>query len=339
MATPKRRVLQTLDYYFQNLQQDHHVLAVCLYGSQNYQLDTSFSDIDAYAILLPDAVEMTFASKGSLKHKQTKSKLVSFPTGQVTLKSLPAFMQMLLNQAFTSLETLYTPYQIVHPDYQEEWNELLKVKEKLFDFDLYHQMLIAHSMTQRELDTFIQHYETDPATASTKNLARACHMIMFMQNRLQDMSFEQSLCTENKEYHEILMELKQKKTIIQEDDTLLPMAYKLKQKDAHRWEHFKNTHASLPNEDPAVLELQKELAQVVMPIFTKHTQCLCQNPSEEPVNYEDCIYFEAVETDEDTAFDHPQYQYYCNYQEQHKKIYPCIACKRCTKAGYFHTLP
>jgi hypothetical protein len=269
MAPVKRRTLQTINYYYQQMQKHYKVLAVVLYGSQNYHLDNPFSDIDAYCIILPDKIQASFTSKGTLNPKQDMPRTIKLTTGNITIKTLAEFMQMFLRQGISTLEALYTPYQVVNPDYQEEWNNLLAMRNKISQFDVYHQILIAHAMMQNEIERFLKDYQSNPYATNPKNLARACHMFFFMGERMHGAEFYQALDTDGKEYQSLLLELKES-TSFSFDDDLPGMAVELQKKGKRMWEKYKNTHAALTNEDPAILQLQTELSDVVVPILAKH---------------------------------------------------------------------
>lgn len=332
MSQPiKRRCIQTLQSYYQELSKNQTILAVLLYGSQNYHLDTPFSDIDAYAIVLPDKIQLSFETKGKLNPTSTLSRKVKFPTGNVTMKTLAEFMQMFLKQGISTLETLYSPYQVINPDYQQEWDNLISKREIISQFDVYHQILIAHSMLQNELDQFITDYTANPDQAQPKQLARACHMFAFMTERIQNKSFYEALDTAKKDYHEAIMKLKTKTDILK-DTSVLDLAKTLKKQDTHRWNKYKDSHASLSNDDPAILKMQEELSDCILPILWKHIDMLC-HPKPTYNTPEECPHFEAIETNPNDCFDYPSYTCFCNYGNEHKHILPSIHCTKCTKGG------
>lgn len=271
--TPRRRVLQTLNVYFQQLSQDYHMLAVLLYGSQNYHLETSFSDIDAYAIILPDAVDMTFTTPGHIHSVQSTKRTISFPTGQVTIKTLPEYMQMLLKQGFSALETLYSPYQIIHPDYQSYWDEFLDKRDHIANLDVYRQLQIAHNMLQARCNDFIKAYKTDPKTVTGKPLARACHLYAFLTARQRGIPFYQALDMDGTKNQPIIMELKTAKDAT-DDTEIITAVQTFQTRENARWEHYSQTHHPLDNHDPHIQQLQTELANIILPIWICHVHTL-----------------------------------------------------------------
>ena len=48
-------------------------------------------------------------------------------------------------------------------------------------------------------------------------------------------------------------------------------------------------------------------------------------------NYEDCIFFESIETDYDITTGHSSYQDYCTRCGKNKKIIGFIHCEKCNK--------
>lgn len=99
---------EVLAGYALNLQKEgYYVLGIFLYGSQNYNMDTPNSDIDAYAVVLPDAYTFAF--------QKTINTVYGYGTGNVKVKDLRVFVSELLKGNYSTLELLLTPYKVLAP--------------------------------------------------------------------------------------------------------------------------------------------------------------------------------------------------------------------------------
>lgn len=100
-------------------------IALCLHGSQNYELDLPDSDIDAKLILGPSWEEV-------INCRKPISETIKGPYGDINLCDVRLFIGVNLEkQNFNFLETLFTPYSCVNPYYSDLWELLLSRKEEI----------------------------------------------------------------------------------------------------------------------------------------------------------------------------------------------------------------
>lgn len=100
-------------------------IALCLHGSQNYELDLPESDIDAKLILALSWEEV-------INCRKPISETIKGPYGDINLCDIRLFIGVNLEkQNFNFLETLFTPYCFVNPYYKDLWEELLQHREKI----------------------------------------------------------------------------------------------------------------------------------------------------------------------------------------------------------------
>ena len=96
----------------------YNVLAVMLYGSQNYDLDTIDSDIDVKAILLPSLDDM-------IQNKSPISTNIEYENGLIELKDIREFYKTIKKGNPAYLEVLVS-------DYRYGEGELYKTFEETF---------------------------------------------------------------------------------------------------------------------------------------------------------------------------------------------------------------
>ena len=80
----------------------HHVYAIMLKGSQNYNLHDSESDVDANAILIPSLSEI----------RHNKSYKYTYDTGEVTCHNIYSFADIVAKGNPQWIEVVHTPYHI-----------------------------------------------------------------------------------------------------------------------------------------------------------------------------------------------------------------------------------
>ena len=115
----------TLKTYYDKASETHEVFFLALYGSQNYGLDTEDSDVDVYGCYIPDKRKLLFGmDPDSVATPGYHDTVLTFPIGECHLKDIRKFMQTYLKQGYNFMETLYTPYYMVNPHYQEEFEQL-----------------------------------------------------------------------------------------------------------------------------------------------------------------------------------------------------------------------
>lgn len=101
----KNHIFKTLAQYKKDLEnRGYKVIYIGLYGSQNYNLDDELSDIDAKAIILPTLHDIIF--------RKTTSKTIENETGEIDVKDLVTYYEVVKKGNFNFIEPLQTNYFI-----------------------------------------------------------------------------------------------------------------------------------------------------------------------------------------------------------------------------------
>lgn len=101
----KQQIFKTLGQYKKILEdKGYQVIYIGLYGSQNYNLDDEFSDIDCKAIILPSLHDIIF--------RKTTSKVVKCDKGEIDIKDLITFYEVIRKGNFSYIESIDTEYSI-----------------------------------------------------------------------------------------------------------------------------------------------------------------------------------------------------------------------------------
>lgn len=124
------RVQEHLDESFKYFQKDQ-VVGVFLQGSQNYGLDYEDSDVDTKLIVVPSFKDIC------LNRKPVSTTHVRANDEHTDWKDIRLYMETFRKQNLNFLEILFTPFYIVNPIYQEQWNRLLTHREEIARMNPY----------------------------------------------------------------------------------------------------------------------------------------------------------------------------------------------------------
>ena len=101
----REEIFKTLSHYKKVLEEmGYNVIYIGLYGSQNYNLDDEFSDIDTKAIILPNLHDIIF--------RNVTSKVVECETGNIDVKDLLIFYDVIKKGNYSYVEAINTEYSI-----------------------------------------------------------------------------------------------------------------------------------------------------------------------------------------------------------------------------------
>ena len=101
----KKQIFKTLGQYKQVLEdKGYQVIYIGLYGSQNYNLDDEFSDIDCKAIIMPSLHDIIFRNKISTT--------IECENGAIDVKDLITFYEVIRKGNFSYIESIDTEYSI-----------------------------------------------------------------------------------------------------------------------------------------------------------------------------------------------------------------------------------
>lgn len=110
--------------------QGHTVAYICLYGSQNYDLNVDNgeykSDVDMKAIVVPTLNDLVYNSKPI-------STVIDTEWGQCDVKDIRSYFQTLLKANPAYIETLFTDYYIVDKKFEKEFEDILGSSDYLVE--------------------------------------------------------------------------------------------------------------------------------------------------------------------------------------------------------------
>lgn len=110
---------------------EDRIVGIFLQGSQNYGLDTEFSDVDTKLVVVPtfEQLAMNAPSPVSTTHIRANDEHIDF-------KDVRLMLQLFKKQNMNFLEILFTKYKIINPLYADAWEQLVSRREEIARYNV-----------------------------------------------------------------------------------------------------------------------------------------------------------------------------------------------------------
>lgn len=109
-------------------------------GSMNYGLETENSDIDSKLLTIPSLKQLINDKRSNCLHEMSDN------GEHVEIKDIAIYMKTILKQNINFVETLFAKGIIVNPKYKDEWNALVKNREKIARYDTHRAVKCMYGM-------------------------------------------------------------------------------------------------------------------------------------------------------------------------------------------------
>lgn len=137
------------EYFDQN-----YIVGIFLQGSQNYGLAIPGSDVDTKLIVLPTFEEIAFNKQPiSTTHVRANNEHIDF-------KDVRLYMQTFRKQNLNFLEILFTPYEILNPDYADDWAKLKLHREEIARYNLPQAIKSMRGIAKQKYFAMEHQYES-----------------------------------------------------------------------------------------------------------------------------------------------------------------------------------
>ena len=132
---------------------DHrHIVGLFVQGSTNYGLDVENSDLDTKLITTPYLSELVFnESPVSTTHVRANNE-------HIDLKDIRLYMKTFRKGNLNFMEILFTPYFILNPMYETQWNFLVQEREKIARMDQYASLKAMYGMAAEKYHALEHRY-------------------------------------------------------------------------------------------------------------------------------------------------------------------------------------
>lgn len=108
---------------------EDRIVCIVLQGSQNYGLETMYSDVDTKLILTPTFEDIT------MNRQPISTTHIRADDSHTDWKDIRLMLQTFRKCNLNFLEILFSPYCIVNPIYEKEWNRLIQNNELIANYD------------------------------------------------------------------------------------------------------------------------------------------------------------------------------------------------------------
>lgn len=180
--------------------------ATMLYGSQNYGLESSTSDVDTKTMVVPSAVDLVLGRKMLSKEYQMEDGSLD------TCKDLRAMFENYMKGNINFTETLFSPYVSVNSEFDFYWRQLKDNKDLIANAHPRRLMHMAAAMATQKYKAMEHPFESKREVLAKygydpKQLHHIVRLKFFMETYMDCCDFKNCLepVSFDKEY---LMNLK-----------------------------------------------------------------------------------------------------------------------------------
>lgn len=173
-----------LEYWRSRLSQEcgeNHILNITLYGSQNYNIDTPYSDVDVKAIYVPSLTDAI------LEPKWTSFEYHNLKNEHCELKDIREMCRMYQKQNLNFLKTLFTPYRWDNPKYAEIHQAF---KSRANDIAYYNMWYGVKSTCGQALNT-VKQLQKD--SSDLKKFAKVIYLYLYLNKYMSSNNYEECL--------------------------------------------------------------------------------------------------------------------------------------------------
>lgn len=170
-----------------------------LAGAQNYSLSDEFSDIDTKAIVLPHFEDI-------VRSKQwVTDTIINEDNSHTEVKDIRNMFDCYKKQNINFLETLFTKYYYLNPDYTGEWlGAIIKNREKIAHYD---ECKALKAMYGNMLTKYKNMYKSMPHSATEieqygyalKDYHHLMRLAQFIRRYISGEKYESILIAEDRE--------------------------------------------------------------------------------------------------------------------------------------------
>ena len=125
---------------------EDRIVCIILQGSQNYGLETMYSDVDTKLILTPTFEDI------AMNRQPISTTHIRADNSHTDWKDIRLMLKTFRSCNLNFLEILFSPYCIVNPLYAEEWNRLIKNNEMIANYNPRNAVKTMHGLAHRKYD-------------------------------------------------------------------------------------------------------------------------------------------------------------------------------------------
>lgn len=170
----------------------HDFFFISAQGSWNYELGYENSDVDTKAVILPKFEEFVL-NKDALSTTHILSN-----NEHIDLKDIRVMFKNFWKQNINFLEVLFSKYCVVNSNYQEEWEQLTNLRERIAHYNNWYAVKCMCGLATEKYAALYKPYPAQVEIVekygySGKQLHHLMRMVNFLTGYVNDLSFEECL--------------------------------------------------------------------------------------------------------------------------------------------------
>ena len=167
---------------------EDRIVGVFLYGSQNYGMDSSSSDVDTKCLIIPSFEEIAL-------NKKAVSYEYHFENGEhMKIVDIREFLRLLKNQNPNDLEILFTRFAVRNNDFGGIWYYLWSHREEVAHYCPHRALDTMRHMANREM------HQMEKKGFNTKSLALIFRLEKMASDYLLCSKYEYALCSDQADF-------------------------------------------------------------------------------------------------------------------------------------------
>lgn len=175
------------------------VLGIFYQGSGNYGLDYENSDVDTKLIVTPTFKDIAMNKNPiSTTHIRANDEHTDW-------KDIRLYIQTFRKQNLNFLEILFTPYKILNPMYEEQWNRLIDTREEIAHYSPVQAIKSMRGIAKEKYFAMEHHYPSrmewiNKFGYDPKQLHHLLRVEEYIERYINNVPYERCLISEKPEY-------------------------------------------------------------------------------------------------------------------------------------------
>lgn len=193
-----QRVFEHYDEALEYFPKDN-IVGIFLQGSQNYHLDTEFSDVDTKLVVTPTLDEICFnRAPHSTTHVRANDEHIDF-------KDIRLMLQTFRKQNLNFLEILFTDYKIINSKYADIWDTLVEHREDIAHYNPYLAIKAMKGVALEKFHAMEHHYPAKELVLAQygydpKQLHHLLRIESFLRRYIENYTYEECMLPSDDEY-------------------------------------------------------------------------------------------------------------------------------------------
>lgn len=178
---------------------EDRIVGIYYHGSGNYGLDYEGSDVDTKLIVTPTFKDIAMNKNPvSTTHIRANEEHIDW-------KDIRLYVQTFRKQNLNFLEILFTPYKILNPFYEEQWNRLIEAREDIAHYSPVQAIKSMRGIAKEKYFAMEHHYPArmewiNKYLYDPKQLHHLLRVEEYIERYINGVPYEKCLISENPKY-------------------------------------------------------------------------------------------------------------------------------------------